>query len=877
MNSDARIAAARAFARSLNILLKSVRLYGLHHGQTAAHLETGWDELCAAMPAKGDGGFLLGVSGSQLLLDGIPLEAGPVERKFAELLSAAGLASIHFSSRVTLDDFARFVGAFAAGGAKPAALAQELKAALGENGQATIRINEIYFVAQDSPLPVSHHAAQVAAHSLGSDADRLQDWLTDPRKLLQLIAAAEGAHGETAQPSESAPRSDPETGSLQEDNVLDLIRALTQLSQANLKPGSSLHASQFQQQLAHLPETAQTTLREALSNLAAGAQTDTSLLLKLAEHLAIRFALDRYQRGEIRVDAVRELLDRMSQEIETLHKLLGAREEKMSRAGLLVESHADILDRQFWASVPESGKRGVLLSSEAWCIPPRNISLFVEQLLQRDDTGTAGAILLNYASCIHIADSEVRRKTAGGLSHLAELYARTDSRLLDAAIRHVGEPLKHESEPELQSLLSAAFVRLSQEATGHRNYPAVRQALVALEKVEHSQPAVAQSVRPRVGVESQLGNFINEALRVPHVPSDLMDVLRRIPRVAAEQLAGRFSRCDRRDECKRLLDLVGGLGSEGIAHLRETLYVRPAAEGVLAVGLLSRLDCAALEELLPARLRNWNRFFHDAVVRQLARAGAPERGHLLLELFDALDPLAVPQALDEIGVSGDPTVAPHLIRLAGGELPQSGKPYLRVKAVEALGRLREPAAEPLLRRIVETKQLWRWLYPHELRIVAAQALEKIDPEWAQSFLPRSGLKTGDLGVGPIDPVSDTPWVRQRLYSRILLPHALPAAARSHQGGCRIAVKTLSLGGGLATSEHSLPLGTEVEIELRSGFRPVGARVLVREASSQQVSFEIIEIDLEERTRLRLLLADSQFHLRLSHHNTFRAETQLLDI
>ena len=114
------------------------------------------------------------------------------------------------------------------------------------------------------------------------------------------------------------------------------------------------------------------------------------MLLRLAEHLAIRFALDRYERGEVRVNAVRQMLDRMSQEITGLRKILGAQEEKMVQAGMVVESQADALDRQFWAGVPESGKRAVLNSPEAWCVPPRNVRQYVQELQARgDDVATA--------------------------------------------------------------------------------------------------------------------------------------------------------------------------------------------------------------------------------------------------------------------------------------------------------------------------------------------------------------------------------------------------------------------------------------------------------------------------------------------------------
>ncbi len=107
--------------------------------------------------------------------------------------------------------------------------------------------------------------------------------------------------------------------------------------------------------------------------------------MKAAESMAIKFALDRYQRGDVKVNAVHEMMEHMSRQMDTLRQILRVQEDKMSKAGILVESHADILDRMFWAEIPEAGKKSVLLSSEAACVPPRNIRQFVELLLERDD------------------------------------------------------------------------------------------------------------------------------------------------------------------------------------------------------------------------------------------------------------------------------------------------------------------------------------------------------------------------------------------------------------------------------------------------------------------------------------------------------------
>src|SRR5205814_1214895 len=118
----------------------------------------------------------------------------------------------------------------------------------------------------------------------------------------------------------------------------------------------------------------------ALAGLAAqapDAKPDKPMLLKLAEHVAIRFALDSYEKGELRVNAVKQLLDRMNTEIEGLRKILSTQEEMMAQAGLSVQSYTELLDQEFWEQVPEENKKEVLTSDEAWCVPPRNVRAFL--------------------------------------------------------------------------------------------------------------------------------------------------------------------------------------------------------------------------------------------------------------------------------------------------------------------------------------------------------------------------------------------------------------------------------------------------------------------------------------------------------------------
>ena len=891
-------------------------MYGYDHKRTEGQFETTWNELQAALPAGGDAGFLLGVSDNRLLLDGIPLETGQAEKSFATLLTTAGLASLHFSKDVTEEDFVRLVRAFMVAGSKATDVAKQIKDALAASPKAsTIKINEVKFVAADPLTGDVSIAAQIAAQTLGPE---FKAWLNDPQKLLQLIAAAEGAKsgggggaaadgtpmvplgsapnmpaGQGGAPGGSGPGfgwgpgigtttgggtgpgtatgSGAATGTgvapgfiggvvpLQEWEVIQAIRLLTRFGEAQYDP--SVKEEDLQKELSHTDPNMRLNLQQLLGSLAAKAtdkqEEDAPLLMKAAEHMAIRFALDRYQKGEVKVNAVHQMMEHMSRQMDSLRQILKIQEEKMNKAGILVESHADILDRMFWAEVPESGKRSVLMSHEAPCVPPRNLRQFVEVLLDRDDKQSATDILNNYTSCLSARETEPRRRTAIGISQVADLYARLGGQPMGLAVRKLSEQLIAEKEPELQSLMSAAFVRLSQEASAAKNYAAVSEVCAGMDLITVQRPVLMSDLRPRVGVENRLPEYIEEALQQDPIPEDLLAVLRRTSQTGAEHLADRFFRCMRRDECDHMIELVKGLGSPVMLQLRELLRTGQPRQASAVVGLVSRFDVNTLLELLPARLPEWNRFYHDVVVRQIAYGNAPDRGRTLLELAEVLDHLVLPEAVDEIGMSGDLTAAPPLIAMAKPGEAASRSPYVQLKAIESLGRLKDPEAIQILREILESRKTFGFVHHRELRIAAAQALSKTDPRYSSQVMADSGLEPAELAIAPLDMAPACPWVRQRRYERMVLSKTVSGTIGSSWGKSRIMIRELSLGGGMGTKEDNLRIGSEADLEISLGMRSkIRAHVLLRRARVNEVGFEIVATDLESRYKLRRLLVDA---------------------
>jgi hypothetical protein len=1062
MKSDTR-STARGFVRSLNILLKFARLYEFGHVRTAAQFETTWKELRQALNESGDTGLLLGASGNQILLDGVPLGTAAGERSFAQLLTSSGIASIHFSPSLQQGQFARFVRAFPSGNAKPSSLAEQLKSALA--GETSIKINEIRFVAEDGSVAGIKVAAQLTAKALGASGDKLRDIFEDPNKLLQLILAAEsnrglggiggsgpgfggggiggsgggsgsswsggtgaggslwdagkaaggggsgsgtgsgsggpgggegggagaagsgggpggggggggaggsggtggpGGSGETGGTGDGGAGGSGGTGSpggaggaggggtgggpggggaaggtgagwggpggggaggsagtgggpgggggglgagsggsggaaggigaepgrwltatafvrggvlggmpgvpgvpgastaggvgsgsyqVAEEEVRSMIGLFAQLGKSRKDPEKGMDAATFQSRLSTLPVRAQYTLQQALAGLAAQAPTDKPekpMLLKLAEHVAIRFALDSYERGELRVNAVKQLLDRMNAEIEALRKIVGSQEEMMASAGIQVQSYTELLDQEFWSQVPEENKKEVLTSDEAWCVPPRNVRGFLEEMLRRGELKTVNEILMKYAACVALDAPEARRTTAIGLSDLAEFYGSGDGSALIDVIQRLGNQLSVEREQDLQTLVGAAFVRMSQEAGSKRFYPAMQQALASLDSVEALRPGSTNAIRQRIGAEERLPEFVEDALRTGQVPDGMLDILGLMPKASLNYVTHRFANCGFREDCELLGQITVGLGEDAVHRLVETLQTAPANEAVEVIGLLSQISPQSVQKVLPSRLAQWPRSSHDRAIRQLSSAPPEQRANLLVVLYDSLDPLIRPLALDEMGMSGRLECIPRLVELIRDD---SAPGFTRIKTIEAAGRLRASAASASLQQILETKQVWRWAYHAELRIAAAQALQRIEPTLGMEKIAASGLDRKELVLEPLDPEANVAVIRQRRYARLKLSKYVVAVTTNLRENIRLTIPELNLGGGIGAADRHLAPGSLLTLKLSLGVRNIRAQAIVRGARPQAMAFEFVDMELDERSRLRKLLLE----------------------
>jgi hypothetical protein len=193
------------------------------------------------------------------------------------------------------------------------------------------------------------------------------------------------------------------------------------------------------------------------------------------------------------------------------------------------------------------------------------------------------------------------------------------------------------------------------------------------------------------------------------------------------------------------------------------------------------------------------------------------------------------------------------MHLISDDLPRGTGLYLRLKAIEALGRLHVSAATELLREIVESRKRWRYHYHVELRIAALQALESISPATADALRSHCGITSDDLSLNPRVTSATSRWLRQRRYPRVRLKATVPATATTERETILLDTRSMSLSGGIATGTKHLTPGTLVSLRVGAGLRPIRAQAIMRDARAQGLSFEFANMDLDDRGRLRSFL------------------------
>ncbi len=132
----------------------------------------------------------------------------------------------------------------------------------------------------------------------------------------------------------------------------------------------------------------------------------------------------------------------------------------------------------------------------------------------------------------------------------------------------------------------------------------------------------------------------------------------------------------------------------------------------------------------PRALASWEWSLQDLAVTELAKWTNPPVVAATAKAFLATvaesHAMVVPCMIDQLGFAREAAAVPVLLQVAAGEHLTLRDIYLRIKATEALGRMRVPEAAPLLRQIVRERNGLARTEPAALRAAAEEALKLLE-------------------------------------------------------------------------------------------------------------------------------------------------------
>jgi hypothetical protein len=126
---------------------------------------------------------------------------------------------------------------------------------------------------------------------------------------------------------------------------------------------------------------------------------------------------------------------------------------------------------------------------------------------------------------------------------------------------------------------------------------------------------------------------------------------------------------------------------------------------------------------------------------------------------------------------------------------------------------------------------------------------------AMEKIAASGLDRRELVLEPTDPEPNAAVIRQRRYARVKLSKHVATVTTNLRENLRLSIAELNMGGGMGAADRHLAPGSLLTLKMSHGVRNIRAQAIVRGARPQAMAFEFVEMDLDERSRMRKLLLE----------------------
>jgi len=804
-------ALAVQFLRSLHLLLRSVRLYHQHHPRLIQSLKAAGQALDAAL--GGSAVLRFGVEHDRLVVTKQPLGPGrPIGdargelKTLAEVFGRARIRSLIFVPHIKLDELLQFARAIdAACRARQASAREDWATRLREHRITGIRVNQ---APEPAGEPINFAGLLEALLGSGLDGSASADSLAKAapdqfRAALRFLWASAGR--------------------------LDQVRVEAPQEAARAIRGEFAGADELLRSLL----TRGAVLEPPRQNESLGVY-----LARAADALSVEYARSEFLAQRVRPAEVRMLLSQLRSERD------GHSESDAS---------LDPLVERFWASLPARERTRLLASPDAWCLPVSLLRDYLEGLIAAAETRRAEAsrrearrALADFARCLESEEEKARRAVASGLGDMKDVLERVwpCPQLADLGKRVV-TALHREVSPGIANLLEQLTQTLAALALARGECAEVEAILT---EIDHA-PAESDEERPAALTRRIVGSeewllLVDLALANRPLDPALPRLLRRDPERLLDRLRLLLTSSAGSSALPAMARLVRAAGEPVLGAL-ETHLLEPRRQRVAtAIKLLSTAAPDRLIAALPRAFSSWDWSLQDLAVTELARQSAPalrlQAAQAFLALLRDAHLLVTPGMIDHIGLVGDTSAVPRLTEIAGGDIESLGDVFIRIKAIEALGRMKAASAATLLRNLVRNRSGLTYVEPAGLRSAAEDALAMIED--------RGGSLTLRLPAKPS--ATSTPLFAQpRRYLRVVLPD--PLAAKLEGPRAQSArVRSIALGGALIEAQAQFALGESLGIEIHAGFDRIRATAVVRSVSGKGCGVEFVHMKQEDREKLR---------------------------
>ena len=561
-------------------------------------------------------------------------------------------------------------------------------------------------------------------------------------------------------------------------------------------------------------------------------------LARVADALSVDYARSEFLGRRVRPTEVRMMLSQLRPERD------GHQESDPS---------LDPLVARFWSSLPAREQTRLLASHEAWCLPVSLLREYLEGLIGAAESRRAEAsrsharrALADFVRCLNSEEEKARRAVVSSLLELKDVLERIwpCPQLADLG-KSVVAALHREVSPGIANLLEQLTQTLATLALARGECAEVESILMAIDQPppESDEERLGALTRQIVGREEWL-LLVDLALANRSLDAALPRLLRRDPERLLDRLRLLLTSSAGLNTLPAMSRLVRAAGEPVIGAL-ETHLLEPRRQRVAtAIKLLSAAAPDRLIAALPRAFPSWDWSLQDLAVTESARQTAPALRLQAAEVFLALlrdgHLLVTPGMIDHIGIVGDSSAVPRLMEIAIGDAERFGDVFIRIKAIEALGRMKASSAATPLRNLVRNRSGLTYAEPAGLRSAAEDALALIEDR-AGSLTLRLPAKTSAT--------STPPFAQPRRYLRVALPEPLPAKMEGPQKHSA-RVRSIALGGALLETSAQFSLGESLRIEIHAGFEKIRATAVVRSVSTKGCGIEFVHMSEDDREKLR---------------------------